>query len=103
MILTVTAPAIHPNGSSVEGLKNPLMDTYAALEEAADKLKKAAPNQRDYYSHAAADEHWKAARVQHMRRIQIIRDLQAEIEFEMDMIDNRKVEDTLRLPRYPAS
>jgi hypothetical protein len=59
----MTVPTVHLNGTSKRELINQLCEASNALNDAYEKLKRAAPNGRDYYPQgpsaltAATDEH----------------------------------------------
>ena len=78
------SPIIHINGTPREQLKQPYMDCYALLEDAAESLRQAAPNGRDYY---LVPGRMQESEAQHVRRLKIIRDLQAELEQQCEAID----------------
>lgn len=76
-------PYIHLNGTSKTSLLDGLGKVHIALEEAAQKLREAAPNGRDAYPVPGL---MKRLEAQHVRRLKTIRDLQEEIYAEMDEI-----------------
>jgi hypothetical protein len=75
----IVMPFVHLNGTSAEELCNLREMAYAALDDAADALRRMSPNARDYYLVAGRME---LAEEQHMRRIKAIRDIMAELEAE---------------------
>ena len=77
-------PTVHLNGTSKDELVQQLNDLYLALGDAMDVLAKAGPNGRDYYPDPGRME---KAIMQHQRRGQVLRDLRAEIEEEIRLID----------------
>lgn len=80
----IVAPIIHLNGTSAERLKEALEETYLKLSEAVEALRQGCPNGRDYYPQPGL---MKQAEEQHYRRIKVLRDLQAELEKECELID----------------
>lgn len=80
----IIAPIVHLNGTSKGALVDQRCDAYAAIGEAIQALKKAAPNGRDYYFEPGLMD---KALVQHLRRLQVLTDLQDELEAEIGMID----------------
>lgn len=75
MARSVIVPCVHLNGTSKQSLMDALEEAYTAVGDAMDKLRRTAPNGRDYYVYdnaaygRAADEH--GAR---MAKLQDIRD-----------------------------
>ena len=57
---TKMTPLLHLNGSGIDNLLPPAMETVRALRKAQAALQVMAPNQRDYYP--LGDEAWPAAR-----------------------------------------
>jgi hypothetical protein len=67
-------PTIHLNGTSRDGLLEPLMDAIEALRVAEDAMNAAAPNGRDYYPQGAdAFNHAVAEHLDRQRRIHAVR------------------------------
>lgn len=82
----IIAPIIHLNGTSKDHLINALSDAYDALERAAEKVRRCAPNGRDYYPQPGL---MKFAEEQHIRRLEVIRNLQVSIEREIELIQEQ--------------
>lgn len=80
----VIAPIIHLNGTSADRLKEALSEAYLRLGDATEALRQCCPNGRDYYPEPGR---MKLAEEQHYRRIKVLRDLQAELERECELID----------------
>ena len=83
-IETTIAPCVHLNGTSKAALLDQLSEVYAALENARNTLKNAAPNGRDYY---IGPHSLKDAQVQQWERMKAIDAVQRSIEAEMELID----------------
>ncbi len=75
---TLTYPTIHMNGTSKGRLGQAYSDAYAALYDAAEKLRQTAPNGRDYYP--AGPEAMSKAEAEHRSRQQRIADVMDELE-----------------------
>lgn len=82
----IIAPIIHLNGTSKERLLHYRDAAYIALENAAQALLECGPNGRDYYPKPGL---MAKAEDQHRRRLQSIRNLQAEIEREIELIQEQ--------------
>lgn len=82
----VIAPIVHLNGTSADSLLFALSNAYNDLEKAAESVRQCGPNGRDYYPQPGL---MQRAESQHRRRLETIRDLQAEIEREMDLIQQQ--------------
>jgi len=80
----VCYPLVHLNGTSKESLMDQLDAVYYALGEAYDKMKRAAPNRRDYYP--LPGNWWDEAVAQQRRRLQAIDDLRENIAQEIALI-----------------
>lgn len=83
---TIVLPIIHMNGTSPERLKAALDVFYCKLSDAAEALRECSPNGRDFYPEPGR---MNLAVAQHHRRNHVLRDLQNEIEAEMDGIDEQ--------------
>lgn len=83
----VIAPIIHLNGTSPDRLKEALSETYLRLSESVEAMRQCCPNGRDYYPLPGL---MRLAEEQHYRRIKVLRDLQAELEKECELIDAQK-------------
>lgn len=81
----MTTPTIHLNGTSRDALIESRSRVYDALRNTLDAMKEMAPNGRDYYVDPDPDA-FESARRLHERRGQVVLDLMAEIESEMDAI-----------------
>ena len=77
-------PCVHLNGTSASALCDQLNEVYLALETAAEKLREAAPNGRDYYP--LGPDALTAAVEQHRRRMGVIRGLQDELSQSIEAI-----------------
>lgn len=75
---TLQLPTIHLNGTSRDGLVDPLVEAYGKLGDAYDSLKQTAPNGRDYYPQGPAA--FEAARQQHESRLRRVDELRSELE-----------------------
>lgn len=73
----IQLPLVHINGTSRQGLIEPLSEACDAVTKAIEKVEAAAPNQRDYYP--LGDAAWAMARDQHAARLDalsgVLRDL----------------------------
>ena len=76
---TMTFPVLHMNGTSADGLIDPLSNAYDALNTAYEALKQTAPNGRDYYVHRDPNA-LKTATEQHMARLRRVDEIKAELE-----------------------
>ncbi len=83
----IIAPIVHLNGTSKDMLLHYLDEAYIALENAALAVMQCSPNGRDYYPQPGL---MQKAEGQHRRRMQTIRDLQKEIEREMELIQEQE-------------
>lgn len=74
----ILAPLVHMNGTSRDGLTEPLEAAYGAIEAAYRALKLTAPNGRDYYplSPGSIDR----ATNEHRDRLRKLDSLRMEIE-----------------------
>lgn len=75
---TLTKPTLHLNGTSKERLGQAYSDAYAALYDAAEKLRQTAPNGRDYYPDGP--DAMAKAEAEHRSRQQRIADVMDELE-----------------------
>lgn len=80
-------PMVHSNGTSRESLLKMRSEFYDALETARDKLKKMAPNNRDYY--LRGPHGMETATSVHHQRLAALDGLQQSIEAEMEQIDQQ--------------
>ena len=78
-------PCIHPNGTSKEDLLDGLGKTRVALCEAYQSMKRAAPNQRDYYP--LGNDAFKQAVEEHMARLRRLGEIVDELDCLMRGID----------------
>lgn len=77
-------PTVHINGTGKQDLIDERCAVVEALYTAGKRLAAACPNGRDFYPDECKE--WEAAYDQHKRRLQIIRDLTAEMEAETSAI-----------------
>lgn len=78
-------PDVHLNGTSKDGLTAPLIAAYDALQLTFDIMKKAAPNQRDYYTLGPVA--WDNAVREHDARLKRIDDTMNEIDVLIGRIE----------------
>ena len=81
----LVVPVVHLNGTGRQALLRQLSEVGVAIAKAADKLREAAPNGRDYYP--AGPEAMTAAVAQFERRLGVLRGLQDELRAEMAAIE----------------
>ena len=81
----MTTPTIHLNGTSKQGLGEPLLAAYDKLSEAYVALKETAPNGRDYYPQGP--QAMQTATDEHMSRLRRVDEVRAEIEQLLIAID----------------
>lgn len=74
----MTAPTIHMNGTSRDGLMEPLETASNALNDAYEALKQTAPNGRDYYPQGP--EALSKATADHMGRLARLDSIKQEID-----------------------
>lgn len=79
----VVVPVVHVNGTSAPNLIGSLNDAWEALDAAAEFIRKAAPNGRDYYP---APGRMALAEAQHRARLAAIRGVQDNIQAEIEAI-----------------
>lgn len=82
----IIAPHIHLNGTSKETLTADLSDAYLALSAAVEALRHSAPNARDYYPVPGLLD---KATAQHLRRLELLTDMMAEIDAQIGLIDEQ--------------
>jgi hypothetical protein len=71
----ITPPTVHLNGTSSDGLVEPLIDAYEKLGDALDSLMQTSPNARDYYVQPeGAIERATTEHVARMRQVSAVRD-----------------------------
>jgi len=75
--MNLIVPCVHMNGTSKFELVLQLEDTYLAIGNAIDALKKAAPNARDYYVYDSGA--YEEAREQHFDRMERLYRVQNEL------------------------
>lgn len=80
---TIVLPLIHMNGTSKRELLDQLRDVYHAVQEASQKLREAAPNQRDYYP---VIDRWQPALAQYRRRSALLQNLADELCQQADLM-----------------
>lgn len=80
----VVHPILHLNGTGRGDLLEQREAVYDALGAALHWLEKAAPNARDYYPEPGL---FDKAVEQYRRRRRMLKDLQAEIQAEMDRLE----------------
>lgn len=80
-------PTIHLNGTSKQSLLDDLDEAFSALNEAFDKLKRTAPNGRDYY--LQGEEAFIKAGDAHTTRLRKVHDVIGEIQELMIAIDRQ--------------
>lgn len=86
MATNVVVPIVHLNGTGKEELLRQRLVFYEALREAEKKLCDMTPNGRDYYVEPGRME---KANAQHRQRLLTLAGLLAEIELEIDSIDQQ--------------
>ena len=87
------APLVHLNGTSKEMLLEELENAYSALGEALDKLRRTAPNGRDYY--VLQEGSLKRAEDEHRDRMVRIDSVRKEIECLVGAIDDGETKPTM--------
>lgn len=70
-------PVLHLNGTSREGLMDPIRDACGAVQEAIGALEDAAPNARDYYP--LGPDAFETARREHGDRVRRLREVRDEL------------------------
>ena len=85
---TITAPMVHMNGTSKNGLTEPIDAALEAIRAAYDALKNCGPNGRDYYNHPQAPHAMEQAQKEHRDRLLALHDLQSELEVLWMAIDD---------------
>lgn len=76
-------PIIHSNGSGKRNLLDWLGEARHAIRQGTEKLAEATPNGRDYYPVPGRME---VALAEHQRRMEVLRQLQRDIEADMEAI-----------------
>lgn len=87
---TIIAPIVHLNGTSKSGLIDPIEEALDAIREAYDKLKKCAPNGRDYYPYEQSQQALSRAQTEHRERLLALHNLQSELEAIWTAIEDRE-------------
>lgn len=87
---TIIAPIVHLNGTSKRGLTEPIDEALDAIREAYDKLKKCAPNGRDYYPHTESQQAMSRAQTEHRERLLALHNLQTELEALWTAIEDQE-------------
>ena len=77
---TITAPMVHMNGTSKNGLTEPIDAALDAIRAAYDALKNCGPNGRDYYNHPQAPHAMEQAQKEHRDRLLALHNVQTELE-----------------------
>lgn len=77
---TIIVPSVHMNGTSKNGLTEPIDTALDAIRTACDALKQCGPNGRDYYNHPQAPQAMEKAQQEHRARLLALHNLQAELE-----------------------
>ena len=77
---TIIAPVVHMNGTSKNGLTEPIETALDAIRTAYDALKQCGPNGRDYYNHPQAPQAMEKAQKEHRGRLLALHNLQTELE-----------------------
>ncbi len=83
----VVAPFVNLNGTSKDDLIEQLTEVYSKLNDVYEAMRQATPNGRDYYM---GEVPYEEARLQHMRRMKTVQDLQQELETQIGMIEERR-------------
>lgn len=78
-------PTIHLNGTSREGLLEPLEVAYSSIREMEDAFQKTVPNGRDYYPQGP--EAYEAARKQHLDQALKLQEVRKYLEDLCQAID----------------
>lgn len=78
-------PIVHLNGTGREALITARCEAYTAIGAAGRALAAMAPNGRDYYP--AGPAAFDAACQIHRRRVELLRDLLAEIQAEVNYLN----------------
>lgn len=76
--MELAIPKVHLNGTSKDGLLEPIKDVIHALHEAERKLAATAPHMRDYY--VQDGEAYAKAEAQHVERVLALRKVIGELE-----------------------
>lgn len=83
--LDLVVPIVHLNGTSKDSLLEMREAFYSKLRDAERGLREMAPNGRDYY---LVDGLFEKAMVQHKRRMDMLKKLFDEIEYECRYIND---------------
>lgn len=78
MVNQLIVPCIHMNGTSKQDLSDALESAHDAIGEAIDKLRKSAPNGRDYYVYE--NNAYGLAAQQHYDRMKRLDSVQKELD-----------------------
>lgn len=70
-------PHIHLNGSSPEGLQNPIREAYVALGKAIEKMSAVTPHGRDYYTISGSAIN--VAYAEHRERVEKLVSVQSDL------------------------
>jgi len=83
----IVIPLLHLNGSGYDNLIKLRMDVYVSVKAALNTLCQMAPHARDYYIAENHDELYEQARVQHRKRLDVLKNLMRDISTEAEMLN----------------